>query len=227
MLANAGGFWRPESVRMKTYRELVQEAQSADLRQRNDAFDQLARDFQGMVYGVAYSRLSNAQLAEDAAQDAFLTAFKQIEQLQDVSAFPAWLKRIALSKAERILRRQGPHVVAIDGQEDLASSEPTPESQFEAAELRQRVGLAVAALPLKERELTQDYYLHGESQREISERRKIPLATVKKRLQYAREHLRGLISGFNESFDRAIYQEPQREFQPVYIRRQRVKIDDR
>lgn len=204
---------------MKTYREWVQAAQSSDLRERNDAFDQLARDFQGMVYGVAYSRLSNRQLAEDAAQDAFLAAFKHIEQLQDASAFPAWLKRIAFSKAEGVQRRQGPRVETIEGQEHLASSEPTPESRLEAAELRQRVRLAVAALPVKERELTRDFYLHGETQREISERRKIPLATVKKRLQYAREHLRGLISGFNESFDRAIYQEPQRELQPVYIRR--------
>ena len=212
---------------MKTYREWVQEAQSADLRERNDAFDHLVRDFQGMVYSVAFSRLSNAQLAEDAAQDAFLAAFKHIEQLQDVSAFPGWLKRIAYSKADRVRRRQGPQVEAIDGQEGLASSAPTPESQLEAAELRQRVRLAVAALPVKERELTQDYYLRGESQREISERRKIPLATVKKRLQYAREHLRGLISGFNESFDRAIYQEPQRKFQPVYIRRRRVNSDER
>ena len=206
---------------MKTYRDWVLEAQSPDARRRNDAFDHLARDFQGMVYGVAYSRLSNTQLAEDAAQDAFLTAFKHIEQLQDVSAFPAWLKRIAFTRAERVLRRQGPPVEIIDGQEHLASSAPTPEAQLERAELRQRVRLAVAALPVKERELTQDYYLHGETQREISERRDIPLATVKKRLQYAREHLRGLISGFNESFDRAIYQEPQRKFQPVYISRRR------
>ena len=180
-----------------------------------------------MVYSVAYSRLSDRQLAEDAAQDAFLTAYKHIEQLQDVSAFPGWLKRIACTRAERVLQRQGLRVEALDEKEELASTEPTPESQLEAAELRQRVRLAVAALPAKERELTQDYYLRGESQREISERREIPLATVKKRLQYAREHLRGLISGFNESFDRAIYQEPQPEFQPVYIRRRRVKISDR
>ena len=62
--------------RMKTYLEWVQEAQSADSRVRNDAFDHLVRDFQGMVYGVAYSRLSNTQLAEDAAQDAFLRRFQ-------------------------------------------------------------------------------------------------------------------------------------------------------
>ena len=129
-----------------------------------------------MVYSIAYSRLSDSQLAEDAAQEAFLTAYKRIAQLKDVSAFPAWLKRIALTKTERVMRRQGPAVEAIDGQDDLASTEPTPETLLEETELRQRVRLAVAALPENERDLTRDFYFKGESQREISERRNIPLA---------------------------------------------------
>lgn len=203
----------------KTYVEWVRQAQSSDLTDRNDAFDQLARDFQGMVYGVAFTRLSDRQMAEDAAQEAFISAYKSIFQLRDASAFPAWLKRIALSNAERVLRRQGPPVESIDDSEFVAGAEYMPEAELEAAELRQKVRLAVAALPEGERDLTAEYYLMGESQREISARRNLPLSTVKKRLQYAREHLRGLISGFNESFDRAIYQEPRQQFQPVYINR--------
>ena len=209
------------SEQLKSYIAWVLQAQSGDRDERNDAFDHLVRDFQGMVYGIAYSRLSDRQLAEDAAQEAFLTAYKSIMQLKDVSAFPAWLKRIALSKTDRVLRRQGAPLDSLDEREHLASTEASPEAQMEEAELRQRLRLAVAALPADERDLTQEYYLLGETQREISERRNIPLATVKKRLQYAREHLRGLIIGFNESFDRAIYQEPQQEFQPAYISRRR------
>ncbi len=208
--------------RMKSYMVWALQAQSSDRDERNDAFDHLVRDFQGMVYSIAYSRLSDKQLAEDAAQEAFLTAYKSIMQLKDVRAFPAWLKRIALSKADRVLRRQGAMLESLDERENLASPEATPEAQIEAAELRRRLRLAVAALPEGERAVTQEYYLYGESQREISERRNIPLATVKKRLQYAREHLRGLITGFNESFDRAMYHEPRQEFQPVYISRRRL-----
>ena len=174
-----------------------------------------------MVYGVAYSRLSDAQLAEDAAQEAFLTAYQRIAQLNDVSAFPAWLKRIALSHSDRLMRRQGPPTESVDQQDRLASSSPTPEAELEASELRQRVRVAVAALPETARDVTRDYYLRGESQREISERLDIPLATVKKRLQYAREHLRNLLTGFSETFDRTIYGHPQppKQLQPVYIRR--------
>lgn len=203
----------------KTYLDWVVQAQTSDLSARNEAFDHLVRDFQGMVYGIAYTRLSDRQLAEDAAQEAFITAYKRIAQLKDVGAFPAWLKRIALTMTERASRWQGIGLESLDERDDLASWEATPEAQMEAAELRRRLRLAVAALPESQRAVTREYFLLGESQREISERRDIPLATVKKRLQYAREQLRGLILGFNESFDRAMLHEPQREYQAVYISR--------
>ena len=204
---------------MATYVDWVRRAQSSDAVERNQAFDHLVRDFQGMVYGIAYSRLSDQQLAEDAAQEAFLTAYKCITQLQDVVAFPAWLGRIAVTRTNRILRRQGPLMDSIDSSDQLASDEASPEAALEARELRNRVQAAVAALPQTEQVVTRDYYFAGETQREISERLNIPLATVKKRLQYAREHLRGLITGFSETLDRAMYAEPQRQYQPVYIRR--------
>ncbi len=209
---------------MATYKHWVRRAQTGDEAARKAAFDQLARDFEGMVYRVAYSRLSDSQLAEDAAQEAFLTAYKRIGQLKDVSAFPAWLKQIAIRHTDRLMRRQGPLTESVDQQHQLASSAPTPEAQLESLELRQRVRVAVAALPETSREVTRDYYLRGESQREISERLNIPLATVKKRLQYARAQLRKLLSGFSETLDRTIYGDPQptKQLQPVYISRRRV-----
>ena len=206
---------------MSTYKDWVRLAQSSDISERDDAFEHLVRDFNGMVYAVAYSRLSDTQLAEDAAQEAFLTAYQRIAQLNDAGAFPGWLKRIAQTHSDRLLRRQGPPSEAVDQQEHLVSSAPTPEAQLEALESRQRVRLAVAALPETARDVTRDYYLHGESQREIAERMNIPLATVKKRLQYAREQLRKMFSGFSETFDRTMYGEPQppKQLQPVYVRR--------
>ena len=206
---------------MTNYTDWVERAQSNVTAERNDAFDHLVRDFQGMVYSIAFNRLSDRQLAEDAAQEAFLTAYKRIAQLQDVGAFPGWLKRIALTKADRIMRHQAPLGRSLDDSDDLPSTEPTPEVYLEASELRGRVRLAIAALPDGERDVTRDYYLRGETQREISERMNIPLATVKKRLQYAREHLRGLLTGFNETLDRAMYGEPMppKQLQPVYISR--------
>ena len=206
---------------MSGYSDWVRRAQTGDRAERNDAFDHLVRDFEGMVYAIAYRRLSDSQLAEDAAQEAFLTAYQRITQLKEVSAFPAWLKRIALTQSDRLRRRQQPATELLDEQDQLAAPEPTPEAQLETSELRLRVRLAVDALPESARDVTRDYYLRGASQREISERLNIPLATVKKRLQYARQHLRGLLAGFSDTIDRTICGDPPppKQLQPVYIRR--------
>ena len=204
---------------MSHYIDLVRSAQSNDTTQKNSAFDQLMHDFQGMAFQVAFSKLSDQQLAEDVTQDAFLTAYKKIDQLKDVTAFPSWLKRIVMTHVDRIYRRSHAEIESIDTQYDLIASNLSPEALLEEIELRDRVQIAISALPPKERDVTRDYYLKGESQREISEKLNIPIATVKKRLQYAREHLRGLIIGFNETIDRAIYgnPEPQKQYQPVYV----------
>lgn len=216
---------------MTTYMDQVLLAQSNSISEKNDAFDQLVRDFQGMAYNIAYGKLNDRQLAEDATQDAFLIAYKRIGQLHDVTAFPAWLKRIVMTQADRITRRRQPWLESIESQHHLAASNPSPEALLEEAELRHRVRIAISVLPEKERDITRDYYIKGESQREISERLNIPLATVKKRLQYAREHLRGLITGFSETLDRAIYghPKPQKQYQPVYIHHahpRKIQTDD-
>lgn len=206
---------------MADYTQWVRQAQSGTAAARRDAFDHLVQAFQNMVYRCAYSRLQDAQLAEDAAQEAFLTAYQRIPQLQDARAFPAWLRRIAWNKADHIQRRQGPPVADLDTGAFAALSSPTPEAQLERSELRQRVRAAVTALPAGQRDLTREFYFQGESQRAISERLNLPLSTVKKRLQYARAQLRGLIAGFNESFDSAMPQDPQpqRQVQPVTLQR--------
>ncbi|MCY4021710.1 MAG: sigma-70 family RNA polymerase sigma factor [Chloroflexi bacterium] len=213
---------------MTDYREWVLRAKCGDKAERDDAFDHLVRDFQGMVYSLAYGKLADRQLAEDAAQEALLAAYKQINQLQDVAAFPAWLRRIVLTQTDRIQRRRRVVAEAMELTQETACGEPSPEALLEARELREKLRSAVAALPETERDVTRDYYFEGETQREISERLNIPLATVKKRLQYARQHLRGLISGFNETLDRAITGDSpsQDPYQPAYVYiRQRRRRD--
>lgn len=214
---------------MTDYRDWVQRAKCGDKAERDDAFDHLTRDFQGMVYSLAYGKLSDAQLAEDVAQEALLAAYKQISQLQDVAAFPAWLRRIVLTQTDRVYRRKRAASDAVELSQSIASGEPSPEAQLEASEMRETVRAAVAALPENQRDVTRDYYFAGETQREISEKLNIPLTTVKKRLQYARQHLRGLISGLNETLDRAIAGEPatSERYQPAYapIQQRRRKSD--
>lgn len=203
---------------MTSYQDWVRQAQAGDRGDKNQAFDRLVRDYHGMVYAIAYTRVSDGQLAEDVAQEAFLTAYARITQLKDASAFPAWLRRIALTQVDRVNRAQLHEALDEDALPDPAAG---PEAAVQAHELRARVRAAVAALPAAQRAVTSDFYFEGQSQREISERLGLPLATVKKRLQYARAHLRGLLAGINEGIDRAFAPDPPKEWQPVYVYRRR------
>src|SRR5262249_24686531 len=74
--------------------------------QRGDpeAFGELVRQFQNMAVGYAYSILQDFDLAEDAAQEAFLQAYVSLPGLKDVEAFPAWFRRIVFSQCTRHLR---------------------------------------------------------------------------------------------------------------------------
>ena len=58
------------------------------------AFSELVRRYQDVAFASAYARLGDRQLAEDAVQEAFLTAFRQLDQLRNEAAFPAWLRSI-------------------------------------------------------------------------------------------------------------------------------------
>ncbi len=77
------------------------------LAKRLAAFGRLVLRFQDMAYGCAYALLGNFHLAEDAAQEAFLTAYRRLGQLRQPGAFPGWFRRIVLSQCSRLTRRFG------------------------------------------------------------------------------------------------------------------------
>ncbi|MEP7294049.1 MAG: RNA polymerase sigma factor, partial [Chloroflexota bacterium] len=138
--------------------------------------------------GWAYQALGDKHLAQDVAQEAFLTAYQKLDQLREPAAFPAWLKRIVLTHAHRITRRKSPYLLPLEDEDTPQHADPAASA--EARELEEQVSQAVRSLPEHERVVTELFYITGYSQQEIAERLAVPLTTVKKRLQYAREHLR-------------------------------------
>src|SRR5947207_14587090 len=70
------------------------------------AFAELTRRYQNLAFGCALSLLGDFHLAEDVTQEAFVTAYFNLDQLRDGDAFPGWLRRIVRSRALRLLRQQ-------------------------------------------------------------------------------------------------------------------------
>ncbi len=100
---------------MEQIRELVVRAANAAVRdERIDAFGELVERFRDMACGYAYSVLGDFHLAEDAAQDAFVVAYRNLQQLRYPEAFPGWFRRIVSSACGQISRRKGVPVVKIE-----------------------------------------------------------------------------------------------------------------
>lgn len=64
-----------------------------------DSYSTLVARYQGHVYGLAYSLVDDWAEAQDIAQEAFIRAYVNLDQLQDPTRFAAWLRRVAFSVA--------------------------------------------------------------------------------------------------------------------------------
>lgn len=173
---------------MQDYEVLVRQVQQDEPEAREEAFEALIAQFQPRAEAWATHALGDAHAAQDAVQEAFLTAYQKINDLRDPAAFPGWLKRIVLTQVHRETRRYAPALLPLE--DEMAQHHDDPADYAEARERETQVGDAVRALPEHERVVTELFYITGYSQQEIAERLALPLTTVKKRLQYAREHLR-------------------------------------
>jgi len=75
--------------------DLVRKAKGGD----TVAFAVMIRRYQNLVYATAFQILKDTALAEDVAQEAFVTAFQSLQDLRTESSFPPWLRKIARNLA--------------------------------------------------------------------------------------------------------------------------------
>ncbi len=162
----------------------------APLAKRLGAFGKIVLRFRDMAYGCAYALLGDFHLAEDAAQEAFLTAYRQLPQLRRPQAFPGWFRRIVISQCRRITRRKSLPTTGLDAAAALPSTAPQPPQNLERRETKDKVLAAIAALPGHQRMATTLFYINGYSQKDVAEFLEVPLTTVKKRLADSRARLK-------------------------------------
>jgi RNA polymerase sigma-70 factor (ECF subfamily) len=131
-----------------------------------------------------------AQVAEDAAQEAFIRAWLKLSAFKPQASFRSWLYRIALNAALDILRRKTEANLDEEKTSFLADTTPGPEAALLAKEQAGRVQSAVQALPEAARAVVVLREYGGLSYQEISDVLEIPMGTVMSRLNYARDKLR-------------------------------------
>lgn len=171
---------------------LIKQAQTGD----RQAFGELVRRHRSGVVNVVYRMCGDATLAEDAAQECFIRAWRHLHGYKPRSAFRNWLYRIATNYAISELRRAKP-VADID---DLPLSDDRrgPEAIAEQKERAAAVRTAILALPAVGRSTLILREYEGLSYRDIADTLDIPIGTVMSRLNYARRRLREALSGYME-----------------------------
>ncbi|MER2599738.1 MAG: sigma-70 family RNA polymerase sigma factor [Caldilineales bacterium] len=164
------------------------------------AFNRLVLTYQGLTYNLAYRILSNADSAEDAAQEAFIKAYRHLGQYRGGS-FKAWLLRIVTNVCYDQLRHKQRRPAG--SLEDLAVDEDHAADLVDKAEepadyaLRQELSRAIEAginqLPAEQRIVLTLSDIEGLSYEEIAVVMDTSLGTVKSRLSRARAKLRDFL----------------------------------
>jgi RNA polymerase sigma-70 factor (ECF subfamily) len=154
----------------------------------------LVRRFSHSAGQLATALLSDQHLAEDAVQNAFLTALARLEQLRAPTAFGAWFRQIVRTESHRILRHRRGETDVRDEIDIGVFNDPAAAA--EASELRAVVREAVKRLPPAASKTTEMFYLDERSHAEIADFLEVPTGTVKRRLHDARRRLRELLAGY-------------------------------
>jgi RNA polymerase sigma factor (sigma-70 family) len=152
------------------------------------AWSELVNRFQGAAFGIAVGCSGDRDGARDVAQDAFALAFRNLGQLEDVEAFPAWFATIVRTACNRRTRTKRITTNALHGV-DPPDDEPDPSTMVERAQERDRIRAAVEALPERERAVVALHYLGGLPYPDVAAFLGISVSAVKKRSFTARRRL--------------------------------------
>ena len=159
-----------------------------------DAFGELVSRYHRAVFSIAYRMSGSRTEAEDLCQDVFLRAYRSLARFDPSLPFGPWLRRIASNAALNHLRHRGVTrgaVTEADGAEqDVPDRAAGPEQRASSAETADRLGRALATLPVNQRLAFTLKYVEDLTAEEIAEAMDAPRNTVKTWLLRARETLR-------------------------------------
>ncbi|MBI3176255.1 MAG: sigma-70 family RNA polymerase sigma factor [Chloroflexi bacterium] len=183
---------------------LIHDAQRGNL----DAFNTLVLHYQDTVFNTALRILGDEDQAADAAQEAFISAFRSITSFRGGS-FKAWLMRTVTNACYDELRRKKRRPTTplepelddgdeMDSPRWLADPNFTPEQVAEADEVEHAIQHCLEALPVEFRAVVVLADIQGMDYTEVASSVRVPLGTIKSRLARARLRLRECLQGFAE-----------------------------
>lgn len=182
--ANKAEAWYPETPEPL----LVNLARSGD----REAFEELVRRRQAEIRGLMRHLSNDATLADDLAQQIFLKVWLSLRTLRKASAFPAWLKRIAVNAWLQHVRRNDALAAAVE----LPDTSAAPNQAQPGVRLD--LDRALATLPGPMRLCVVLCYHEGMSHGEIAKATSMPLGTVKSNVRRGAKKLQAVLTAYRE-----------------------------
>ena len=179
-----------------------QEQQWVDAARQGDqsAFEQLVKLYEKRVLALTTRMCKNPADAEEAAQEAFLSAWQGLPFFRGDASFSTWLYRLASNACVDLLRREGrrqnaagPSLNDEEAQLEVPDTAPSPQERAEQAELREQIEAGLQALTPDHRQVLILREMHQLSYDEISQVLDVDVGTVKSRISRGRKQLRNFL----------------------------------
>jgi RNA polymerase sigma factor (sigma-70 family) len=168
-------------------RELVEQSRAGD----RAAFGQLVERHQRLVFGVALAATRERSRAEDVAQEAFVSAWRELHKLRTPEQFGAWVAGIARNLARSQRRTWARRQREVErAPAPPTTDERTPYDDVASRQDRELLAECLAEVGAAHREALVLYYLEGGSIAEVSRQLGISEELMKQRLSRGRRALR-------------------------------------
>lgn len=173
--------------------ELIHRMQSGD----GDAVRDLYALYGQRLHAYALRLTNDPATAEDVTQQTLIIAWRTARTFRGEGRLIAWLLGIVHHTARKAMRGT---TQSLDEalQETIAEDQPLPEEQAQVKEERRWVRAGLQSLSPEHRAVLELIFYQGLSLNEAAQVLKCPVGTVKSRLSYARNHLRGVLTRSEE-----------------------------
>lgn len=157
---------------------------------QNERFERLVNQFQASLLRTCYMYLRDQEQAEDAVQETFFKAYRNLGAFRGESAEKTWLMKIAVNTCHD-MRKTG----WFRHMDRRVTPEMLPEASVPFQEFEEGLIVEVINLPLRLREVVLLYYYQNMDTNEIAQTLGIARSSVSGRLQRARKKLREILEG--------------------------------
>lgn len=178
-------------------RSMMAQEQDLDLIRRmtageENALRELYATYGQRLYAYAQRLTNDPATAEDVTQETLVIAWQTAGKFRGEGRLIAWLLGIVHHNAMKSLRHAAQPLDALE--DTVPAGNASPEEHAQAEEMKRWVRKGLQDLSTEHRAVLELVFYQGLTLNEVAEVCQCPLGTVKSRLSYARQHLRGVLS---------------------------------